>query len=172
MKLVSCSECEPGDKGVAEYNKHNNCFFCDTCGISAPNSYGGTIEDAAKAWNDCNTETVDHRAENEQLRADLTRTIIEAGEVLKHHTALMAHADSLRGELINANVQLHELNCNPRITESIETVLKATPEQSLNFIEAGAVRKAAKILCTSMAGKVLVSHTKLNDYADRLEQMK
>lgn len=167
MKLVSCSKC---DKGVAEYHKHRNSYHCNSCDNSAPNSLGGSVEAAAKVWNDCNTPTrtmADVMAENEELKADILKTVIQSGEVLKHHTSLIAHIERLH------YVMCELLNVEDKGVEEVKKcreALKATPVQSLDRLEAGAVRKVASILCGTGTGKNLVSHTALMKYADNLEK--
>ena len=166
MNLEPCSKC---DAGLAVIHSATNSYHCNSCDNSAPNSYGGGIEDAAKAWNDCNTPTrtmAEVMTENEELRADILKTVIESGEVLKHHTAMVAHIERLHYAL----AALEDVSPESKEVDTAREVLKATPIQSLNRLEAGAVRKVASILCGTGTGKNLVSHTALIKYADKIEQ--
>lgn len=166
MKLEPCMKC---DAGIPVHNEEYNRFSCNTCDNTAPNSYGGSIDGAAHAWNDCNTPTRtigEVLDENENLKADIHKILIEAGEVLKNHTAMMSHINRLEAALSDTVVALIHGDNHPDTIERAENVINNTPHQSLNMIEAGAVRKAAAILCVK--GET-VTHTDLNDYADKLE---
>lgn len=172
MKLEPCMKC---DAGIPVHNEEYNRFSCNTCDNTAPNSYGGSIDGAAHAWNDCNTplrtieEVLD---ENENLKADIYKILIETGEVLKNHTAMMSHINRLEAALSDAVVALIHGDSHPDTIERAENAINNTPQQSLNIIEAGAVRKAAAILCQSGSSEMIkkvVTHTDLNEYADKLE---
>lgn len=171
-KLVNCSKC---DTGRPQYHSETNQFKCNRCDNSAPNSYGGHVDDAARAWNDCNTPArtmADVMAENEELREDILKTVIDSGEVLKHHTMMMAQLESLHYTLAAAKNALLNQDSRPEFIDQIERALNQTPSQSLNVIEAGAIRKAAHKLCVGLTGKKLASHTALIKYAEQLEQTK
>lgn len=171
MKLEPCMKC---DAGIPVHNAESNRFSCNTCDNTAPNSYGGSIDDAAHAWNDCNTpsRTIEEvLAENENLKADIYKILIEAGDVLKNHTAMMAQIDSLHHALMDAKNALLHQDSRPEFIEQLEHKLSQTPEQSLNIIEAGAIRKAAHKLCVGLTGKKLTSHTALINYAEELENL-
>lgn len=174
-QLVICNEC---NIGLPIYESEINRFTCD-CGHTAPNSYGGDIHDAGRAWNDCNTETrtmADVMAENDELRNDITQTLIDSGEVMKHHTSLMAHIERLHYslcEMLHAVAPSAEISIDaPETLERAKEVIMSTPLQSLNILEASAIRKVASILCSDGAGKNLVSHTALIKYAEKLENAK
>tara|TARA_R110000744_G_scaffold380326_3_gene500738 strand:- start:7508 stop:8038 length:531 start_codon:yes stop_codon:yes gene_type:complete len=174
-KLEMCIKC---DAGLPVYHSETNSFGCGSCDNSAPNSYGGGIIEASRAWNDCNTPTrtmADVMAENESLRADILKTVIESGEVLKHHTSMVAHIERLHYslcEMTNAVTPSEGDVTDLEILARAKEAIIATPAQSLSVIEAGAIRKAAHALCQALTGKKLVSHTNLVKYAEHLEQMK
>lgn len=168
MNLEMCKECGSGNTAHdAEYNR----FHCTDCGNTAYDSIGESREKAVKVWNECNVPsfTMDQlKAENEELKADILKTVIQSGEVLKHHTELMTHIESLHYTLAETVKSLLNQDSHPDIIDKAEAVMKRTPLQSLNLVEACAIRKAATILCMNEAGKTMVSHTALNKYADQL----
>ena len=171
MNLEPCSKC---DDGVAIHHPDLNRYKCDTCGNSPANSYCNTISDAGRAWNECNTPTrtmAEVMAENEELRADILKTVIESGEVLKHHTAMVAHIERLHYSLCEMSSRMDPMDDedSAAITRAKEATSQ-TPAQSLSIVEGGAIRKAAHSLCQQLTGKKLVSHTQLIKYAEKLEQ--
>lgn len=168
MILNVCKQCGAGDTGYeAEYNR----FHCKECSNTGPDATGESREKAAKAWNDLNAPILtaaELKAENEELKADILKTVIQAGEVLKHHTELMTHIEALHLTLADTVTALINQDSHPKVIDAAEAVMLRTPLQSLHLVEACAVRKAATILCMNEAGKTMVSHTALNKYADQL----
>lgn len=178
MKLEMCKECGSGDTGYGTC--HDTVtgddylgFYCKACGNTGP--AGESREKAAKAWNDLNAPILtaaelkaELKAENEELKADILKTVIQAGEVLKHHTELMTHIEALHLTLADTVTALINQDSHPKVIDAAEAVMLRTPLQSLHLVEACAVRKAATILCMNEAGKTMVSHTALNKYADQL----